>query len=115
VLQLGSGRVTRNTGCALPGVCLIVSNADFWAVVEVCALLSALLVGNYVRYIFEKQAVFAERYFCMSGFTQTICLLDCDQLEEAEEMSAGTGEDLRVVQSQQTQGTVVQRTADSQV
>jgi len=41
--------------------------------------------------------------------------LGCFQSEEAEEVSAGADQDLRVFRSQEAQGAVVQRAADPQV
>ena len=43
VLRLGGGRVIlHNSGCVLPGGCLIVLTGEFWLLAQVCTLLSTL-------------------------------------------------------------------------
>ena len=43
VLQLDEGLVILlNTGCVLPGGCLVVLTGEFWSLAQVCTLLSTL-------------------------------------------------------------------------
>ena len=46
--RLWPGHTKRNSGCVLPGVCLIVIAGDCWVLVKICALLNAFYSGLYV-------------------------------------------------------------------